>query len=326
MRRRDFITVLSGAAAWPVQTFAQGAATPVIGFLHSGSLGSYGPVIDAFRRGIGEAGYVEGRTVTIEYRWAEDRFDRLPALAGELVRRKVSLIFAGGGELSALSAKAATSTIPIVFAIGADPVQHRIVASMNRPGGNVTGITFLVVQLRPKMVELTRELLPQAKSIAVIANPNRAGYEQGVSDFARAAKAVALDFVILKAGNEREIDAAFTTLASMQVDALLFLSDPVYIGRREQISRLALARKIPTIHGSLEHIIAGSLIAYGASLTDAVRQAGAYSGRILKGEKPADLPVMQPTKFTLAINLKTAKALGITVPPTLLARADEVIE
>jgi putative ABC transport system substrate-binding protein len=310
----------------PVSSLAQTTAAPVVGFLHSGSPGSYQHVIDAFRRGLAETGYIEGRTVTVEYRWAEDRFERLPALAGELVGQNVSLLFAGGGEGSALAAKAATSTIPVVFAIGSDPVQHRIVASINRPGGNLTGISFLVVEIRPKMVELARELLPQAKSIALIANPNRTGYEQAVKDIVKPAKDLGLELVLLKAGSEEEIDAALSTLDKTQVDALLFLSDPVYVNRRDHIARLTLARKLPTIHASRELVAAGGLISYGASISDAVRQAGVYSGRILKGEKPANLPVMQPTKFDLAINLKTAKALGIAIPPTLLARADEVIE
>ena len=327
MRRRDFLGVLGGAAAaWPLAARAQQPAKPVIGFLHSGSPGPYSYALTAFRRGLGEAGFVEGDSVTIDYRWAEDRFDRLPALAGELVRRNVSLIFVGGGDIAALAAKSATATIPIVFAIGADPVQQGIVASLNRPGGNVTGVTFLAVEIRPKMVELIRELLPRAKKVAVLGNPNRPGFERLVNDVVKPARAAGLDVRVLKAGNEREIEAAFSTFNQARVDGLLVLSDPVYTNRRDQIARLQRSYKIPAIHGSRESVVAGGLISYGARLEDAYRQAGVYAGRVLKGEKPADLPVMQPTRFELVINLKTAKAIGIEIPPTLLARADEVIE
>jgi putative ABC transport system substrate-binding protein len=282
--------------------------------------------VNAFRQGLVQAGFVEGTSVSIEYRWAEDRFDRLPTLANELVQRKVSLIFAGGGEVTAVAAKAATQTIPVVFAIGADPVAHGIVASMNRPGGNVTGVSFLVVQVRPKLVELIKELLPQAKLIALVVNPNRLGYEQALGDVQKSAQASGLDFIVLKAGREQEIDAAFSLLTKSAVDAALFLSDPVYVDRRDQIARLLDMHKLPGIFASREQVTAGGLISYGASLREAVQQAGIYAGRILKGEKPADLPVTQPTKFELVINLKAANAIGLTVPATLLARADEVIE
>jgi putative ABC transport system substrate-binding protein len=327
MRRREFLGVLGGtAAAWPGVAPAQPSPLPTIGFLHSGTRSSYGHLLAAIQQGLGETGFIEGATVRIEYRWAEDRFDRLPELARDLVQQNVSLIFAGGGEVSAIAAKGATSKIPIVFAIGADPVQHGLVASMNRPGANVTGTTFLVVQVRPKLVELVREILPQAKSIAVLANPNRAGYEQALQDVLGAAKRSGLAVVLLKAGSEREIDAAFSALSSSRVDAMVALSDPVYVNRRVQLAILAAAHKLPTIFSSRENIVAGGLICYGASLVEAARQAAIYAGRILKGEKPENLPVLQPTKFELVINLKTAKALGITVPATLLARADEVIE
>jgi putative ABC transport system substrate-binding protein len=327
MKRRQFITLLGGAAAaWPLMAHGQQPAMPVIGFLHSGSPGPSSNILTEFRRGLGEVGFVEGDNVAIVYRWGEDRFDRLPVLASELVQRNVSLISVGGGDVAALAAKSATATIPIVFAIGADPVEQGIVASLNRPGGNITGATFLAVEIRPKMVELIRELMPQTKKIAVLGNPNRPGFEQLVDDVVKPAEAAGLDVRILRAGSEREIEAVLSTLNQARVDGLLVLSDPVYTNRRDQVVRLLNSYKIPAIHGSREIVIAGGLMSYGASIEDAYRQAGAYAGRILKGKKPADLPVMQPTKFELVINLKTAKVLGLTVPPSLLARADEVIE
>jgi ABC-type uncharacterized transport system substrate-binding protein len=326
MRRREFISFVGWAAAWPLAARAQKREMPVIGFLHSGSPSPSSNILAEFRRGLGEARFVEGDNVIIDFRWAEDRFDRLPALASELVQRNVSLIFVGGGDIAALAAKSATATIPIVFAIGADPVEQGIVASLNRPGGNITGATFLAVEIRPKMVELIRELMPQTKKIAVLGNPNRPGFERLLNDVVKPAEAAGLDVRVLKAGSEREIEAAFSTLNQGKVDGLLVLSDPVYTNRRDQLARLLKMQKIPAIFGSREIVVAGGLMSYGASIEDAYRQAGAYAARILKGEKPADLPVMQPTKFELVINLKTAKALGLTVPPSLLSRADEVIE
>jgi ABC-type uncharacterized transport system substrate-binding protein len=324
--RRAFIAGVGSAAAWPVVARAQQQTMPVIGFLHSGSPGPTSDVLMAFRRGLGEAGYVEGVNVSIEYRWAEDQFDRLPALAGELVRRNISLIAVGGGDVAAAAAKSASATIPIVFAIGADPVQIGVVASLNRPGGNATGVTFLAVELRPKMVELIRELMPQTKKIAILGNPNRLGFEQLVNDVVKPAEAAGLDVRVLRAGSEREIETAFSTLNETRVDAFLVLSDPVFTNRRDEVARLENSYKIPTIHGTREIVAAGGLMSYGASIEDAYRQAGAYAGRILKGEKPGDLPVVQPTKFELVINLKTARTLGLDIPPSLLARADEVIE
>jgi putative ABC transport system substrate-binding protein len=327
MKRREFITLIGGAAAaWPVVARAQQTGRPVIGFLHSGSPGPTSSYLAAFRKGLGEGGFIEGDSVTIEYRWAEDQFDRLPALARELVQRSVSLIAVGGGDVAALAAKSASATIPIVFAIGADPVQQGIVSSLNRPGGNVTGVTFLAVEIRPKMVELIRELVPRAKKIAVIGNPYRPGFEQLVNEVVKPAEAAGLDVHVLKAGNESEIEAAFSKLHEARVDGLLMLSDPVYTNRRDQIARLQRSYKIPTINPSRESVVAGGLISYGASTEDAYRQAGLYAGRGLKGEKPGDLPVMQPTKFELVINLKTAKEIGLDVPLFLQQRADEVIE
>jgi len=282
--------------------------------------------VTAFRKGLGEGGFIEGDSVAMQYLWAEDQVDRLPAVASALVRRNVSLIAVGGGDVAALAAKSASPAIPIVFVIGADPVQQGIVSSLNRPGGNVTGVTFLAVEIRPKMVELIRELVPRAKKIAVIGNPNRPGFEQLVNEVVKPAEAAGLDVHVLKAGNEHEIEAAFSTLHEARVDGVLMLSDPVYTNRRDQIARLQRSYKIPTINPARESVVAGGLISYAASTEDAYRQAGRYASRVLKGEKPADLPVMQPTKFELVINLKTAKEIGLDVPLFLQQRADEVIE
>jgi putative ABC transport system substrate-binding protein len=329
MNRRTVIFGIGATAAWPRVSLAQQAATPVIGYLHSASpdpRSSYWAALNEFRQGLGEAGFVEGKSIAIEFGWAEDRFERLPMLAQALVQRNVSLIFAGGGDVVAMAAKAATATIPIVFAIGADPVARGIVPSLGRPGGNVTGVTFLSVELRPKMVELFRELVPGAKTIAVLGNPNRPAFERLVDDVVKPARAMGLQVRVLKAGHEGDIDASFATFGKKRVDGVLVLSDPVYFNRRDQLARLQAQYKVPTIHGARELVLAGGLASYGASIGDAYRQAALYCGRILKGEKPGDLPVLQPTKFELVINLKTARALGIEVPPTLLARADEVIE
>jgi putative tryptophan/tyrosine transport system substrate-binding protein len=324
MRRREFIALLGGV--WPLAARAQQQETAVIGWLHSGQPGPYSANLDAFRRGLAETGFVEGGNLIIDYRWAEDRFDRLPILARDLVQRNVTLIFAGGGDVTALAAKSATTTIPIVFAIGADPVRHGIVASFARPGGNITGVNFLAVAIRPKMLELLRELLPKVATVAVIANPNRPDFERAVNELLEPARAMGLAAHLFKAGNEHEIASAFAAAGHERVDAVLMLSDPVYTSWRDLILRLEASHAIPTIHFSREHVVAGGLISYGASVADAYRQAGVYAGRILRGARPTDLPVLQPTKLELVVNLKTAKALGLEVPPTLLARADEVIE
>jgi putative ABC transport system substrate-binding protein len=280
----------------------------------------------AFRRCLGESGFIDGKNVTIDFRWAEDRFERLPVLASDLVKHNVSLIFAGGGDVAALAAKKATSKIPIVFAIGADPVKQGIVTSFNRPGGNVTGVTFLRVGLRPKTLELLRELIPKATTIAVLANPDRPNFQALLSEVVKPAQSFGLNVHVLKANSKHEIDSAFSGLHQTRIDALMVLSDPVFFNRADQIARLEMEYKIPAIHSSREAVVAGSLMSYGASIEDAYCQAGSYAGRILKGDKPGDLPIMQAAKFELAINLKTAKALGITIPPSVLARADEVIE
>jgi putative tryptophan/tyrosine transport system substrate-binding protein len=328
MRRRKFSTLLGGAATvstlWPFAARAQ-KTTPVIGYLYGGVAGYSSPDVAAFRHGLDETGYVEGQNVAIEYLWAEGRYDRLPGLAADLVGRKVDVIAAMGATAVVLAAKDATSTIPIIFVTGADPVGRGLVASLARPGGNVTGVSILISQLDPKRLELLSELAPQAKTIALLVNPTPTA-EPLIRALQEAARPKGVQFHILKASSESEIDAAFATLAQRPVGALLVFSDPFFFNRREQIVALAARHAVPAIYEFGEYARAGGLISYGASLTAAARQAGTYAGKILKGAKPADLPVLQPTTFELVINLKTAKALGIDIPPTLRERADEVIE
>jgi putative ABC transport system substrate-binding protein len=325
MRRRDLIALFGGAVlAWPPAGRAQQKAIPVIGYLHFGSP-NLAPTPAIFLRGLSETGYVEGQNVAIEYRWAEGHYDRLPALATDLVGRKVDLIVARGPP-AAHAAKNATSTIPIVFSVGSDPVADGLVASLARPGGNLTGITNLAVELVPKRLDLLSELVPQAKVVALLVNPNNAYTEPMIRDVREAARAKGVQLQILKAGTESEIDAAFATLVNLHADALLAGDDTFFTSRREQLVALASRHAVPAIYQFREFTAAGGLISYGSSLTSATRQVGVYAGRILKGEKPANLPVQQPTTFELVINLKTAKALGLTVPQAILARADEVIE
>jgi putative ABC transport system substrate-binding protein len=326
MRRREFITLLGGAAAsWPLAAGAQRPATPVVGYLASSMLVS--PFVTAFRRGLGEFGYVEGTNVTIEYRSADGQLDRLPALAADLVQRRVAVIVAPDGAAAALAAKATTDTIPIVFIVGNDPVASGLVASLARPGGNITGITVLATGLIAKRLELLHELLPAAISISVLANSGNPAYEALLTEGQTAARALGVNLLVLNARSKDEIEAAFASLAKQHVDALLVSADPLFRTQDELIVSLAARYAIPTGYESNISPTAGGLMSYGTDLSDASRQLGVYTGRILRGEKkPSDLPVMQPTKFEFVINLKTAKALGITVPPSLLARADEVIE
>ena len=325
--RREFITLLGAGGAWPLAARAQQPAMPVIGFLNPASPESLPPFLRAFRQGLKDTGYVEGENLAIEYRWAEDQFDRLPALATELVRRQVAVIAATGGISSATAAKAATTTIPIVFMVGEDPVRLGLVASLARPGGNLTGINFFNAELAAKRLELLRELVPAAARVAVLVNPaNATNAETTLTDVEAAARAIGLQIQVLNASNSREIDAAFATFARDRPDALFVgttSSSPVGVSNSPP-SRVR--HLVPAIYPQRDFVEAGGLMSYGASLTDAYRQVGVYTGRILKGAKPADLPVVQSTKFELVINAKTARMLGIDVPPTLLARADEVIE
>ena len=325
MRRREFISLLGGSmAAWPWPLVAQQAAIPVIGFLNSGSPGPYAHNVRAFHQGLREAGFVEGRNVAIEYRWAEDQYDRLPAFAADLVRRQVTVIFANGP--AALLAKAATTTVPIVFATAVDPVAVGLVGSLNRPGGNLTGVTTLNVEVGPKQLELLHELVPTATIIAALINPTGPGAENQTRDLPTAARALGLQLHVLHARTERDFDAAFANLLQLRAGALVIGQDAFFSSRSEQLAALTLRHAVPAMHPLREFAAAGGLMSYGGSFADAYRLVGVYTGRILKGEKPSDLPVQQATKVQLIINLKTAKALGLTFPLTLLGRADEVIE
>ena len=319
--------LLAGAVTAARGLRAQQKAVPVIGFLGSTSPGPYAPFVAAFRKGLNETGYVEGQNVVIEYRWAEGRFDRLPALAADLVGRKVDVIVTSGGPVPARAAKNATTTIPIASVLGGDPIADGLIASLARPGGNLTGVTFMMTELMPKLLELLSELVPQARVIALLVNPNDASSaERTMQDVQEAARAKGRQLHILRAGTETEIDTAFATLARLQAGALFVGADAFFNSRREQLVALASRYAVPAIYEWREYAAAGGLMSYGPSITAAYRQVGIYAGKILKGAKPADLPVEQPAKFELVINLKTAKSLGLTVPQTILARADEVIE
>jgi ABC-type uncharacterized transport system substrate-binding protein len=328
MRRRDLITLLGAAtAAWPLTAGAQQTAVPVVGVLDSISPDSGREYLAPFRQGLGEAGYVEGQNVAIEYRWAHGRYDRLAELANDLVRRQVNVIAVPSSTPASLAAKAATTTIPIIFSVGNDPVQLGLVASLGRPGGKATGINFFIAELAAKRLDLSHELVPGAARLAVLANPTDAiRTESYVRDVEAAARAMGMQIRILHASSIGEIDAAFTTVVRERMDALFVVPDSFFATRRVQFATLAARHVIPASYGQRDYVEAGGLMSYGTSLADARRQVGFYTGRVLKGEKPAELPVLQPTRFELAINLTTAKALGLMVPPTLLGLADEVIE
>jgi ABC-type uncharacterized transport system substrate-binding protein len=325
IRRREFITMLGGAAAWPIAARAQQPAMPVIGMLNPQSAGSIPHFIDAFRAGLAETGYVEGQNVAIEHRWAEDRFDRLPELADDLVRRKVNVIAAPANN-PARAAKAATSAIPIVFGVGEDPVKLGLVASLARPGGNATGIAFFTVEVVAKRLGLLRELVPTAVRLAVLANPTNVSSTSALTAVEPSARDLGMHTQVYNASTSQEIDTAFAALAREQSDALFVAPDPFFQTRRVQLAAQTARHAIPAAYSARPYVEAGGLMSYGTSLVDMYRQVGIYSGRILKGAKPAELPVVQPTKFELVINAQIARILGLEVPPTLLARADEVIE
>jgi putative ABC transport system substrate-binding protein len=325
MRRRDFMQGTAAAVAWPLVARAQLTTRPVVGFLNSSSADKYAYLAAAFRQGLSEQGFVDGQNITIEYRWAAGQYDRLSGMAVDLVRRDVAVIAANTPAV--MPAKEATSTIPIVFFTAADPVEAGFVASLNRPGGNLTGVSALAVAIGPKRLELLHELLPKAKAVALLVNPNNTPVTERLTrDTEAGAHSLGIEIHILRASTERDLNAAFTTLAAMPGTPLVIGADAFLVSQSETLARLGLQFAVPTIFEIREFATAGGLMSYGASAQDSFRQVGVYAGRILKGEKPADLPVQQPTKFEFVINLKTAKALGITVPSTLLARADEVIE
>jgi putative tryptophan/tyrosine transport system substrate-binding protein len=327
VRRREFITLLGGAAAaWPLASRAQQPAMPIVGFLHSGSPEPNVNRVAAFRRGLGEAGYVEGQNVAIEYRWAEDQVDRLPDLAADLVRRRVAAIATPGSTPASLAAKAATTTIPIVFAVGGDPIAMGLVSSLSRPGGNATGVNLQTVELAAKRLGMLRELAPGANHFVALVNPNTAFTDALVKDLQASASALGLPIEILRAGTGREIDAAFANLVQRPGSALLSSPDAFFFNRRAQIVTLAARHALPTVYPAREFAEIGGLMSYAPNIVNVFQQTGIYVGRVLKGEKAADLPVEQPTKFELVVNLNTARALGIAIPNTLLALADEVIE
>jgi putative ABC transport system substrate-binding protein len=327
MKRREFITLLGGAAAgWSVTARAQQPAMPAIGFLSSRSANDSARAVSAFRQGLAEMGYVEGRNADIEFRWADGQFDRLPALASDLVQRSVAVLVTVGGAQTATIAKATTSTIPIIFGIGEDPVKEGLVPNLNRPGGNMTGASFSTSLLGAKRLGILRDLVPSAKVIALLVNQNSSQGQRQKQDIEKAAREVGQRLVILDGSTDQEIDVSYANLATQNVDALIVGSDPFFDPRRDRLIALGARYAMPTIYQFREFVLAGGLVSYGASITDLYRQVGVYVGRVLKGESPADLPVMLPTKFELPINLKTAKSLGLAIPSGLLAIADEAVE
>jgi len=327
VRRREFITLFGGAAAvWPLAARAQQPAMPVIGYLSSTSSGPYAPFVAAFQQGLKETGYIEGQNVAIEYRWADGQFDRLSELAADLVRHQVAVIAVGGGGVTALAAKKATLTTPIVFAFGSDPVKLGLVASLNRPGGNITGVSNLAVPLAAKRLGLLCELMPKSAVVGFLLNPGSPNAAFDLPDMEAAAHALGRQLIPMNASDEREIDTAFAAFIQRHVDAVIIQAEPFLFSRRDQLIALAARHALPAMYFQREIAVAGGLISYGTDFKDANRLAGVYVGRILKGAKPADLPVAQSTKFELVINRNTAKALGIEIPPKVLALADEVIE
>jgi len=325
MRRRKFITLIGAAAAWPLAARSQQAALPMIGFLNGGSPAEYAPMVAAFREGLKELGYVEGQNVAIEFRWAEGKYERLSALGTDLVRRQVAAI-AATSTPAAQAAKALTATVPIVFTTGADPVQLGLVASLNQPGGNVTGVSFLANELTKKQFEVLHQILPKAALIGFLVNPAVAYARSQTTEAQDAARALGRQLFVVTARTESEIDAAFAALVKKLAGGVITISDPFLNSRRDQIVALAARHSLPALYPVRDYVAAGGPMSYGTSIIGAYRQVGVYTGRILKGEKPADLPVMRPTKLELVINLKTAKALDLTIPPALIALADEVIE
>src|SRR5712672_1388713 len=327
MKRRDFITLVTGAvASWPLVAHSQQSAMPVIGFLSSRSPAESEAVVSAFRQGLGESGYIVGHNVAIEYRWAEGRYDRLPALAAELVGLRVAAVLAAGGPPAALAAKKATSTIPIIFSAADDPVGLGLVESLSRPGGNITGMSVFNSSLGAKRLGLLHELVPSAKTVAYLANPANPSFRLEVDAVQEAAKAFDVDLQVLNASTDLEIEAAFARLAELHAGAIIVAGEPFFDSRRAAIVELAAKHSVPASYSWRENVAMGGLLSYGTSITHSYRNSGIYCGRILKGERPGDLPVMQPTKFEMTLNLKTAKALSLTVPPALLTGADEVIE
>jgi putative tryptophan/tyrosine transport system substrate-binding protein len=326
VRRRQLLTLLGGAAAWTLTARAQQAALPVIGYFSARSPNTDVAMLTAFHRGLGEAGYVEGKNVAIEFRWANGQMDRLPELAADLVQRRVSVIVTTGGPLSALAAKSATATIPILFVSASDPVQEGLVASLNRPGGNVTGVATLFLSLGAKQLGLVRDLLPDAHVIGLLADPNTAAAELQIDDVGATVRTAGHRLIVFRASNQREIATAFAALSQERADALLVVSGPFFLTHADYLVTLAARHSLPAIYSRREWAEAGGLMSYGSSTAESYRQVGNYAGKILGGTKPADLPVMQSTKFEFVLNLKTAKALGLSVPDKLLALADEVIE